>query len=112
MVEGLDSVIEKLTEKVAISAEALRPIATETLRQIQLRGIVAVLSGCAAVLLAAGVVMGGLCICRKRELDDDEQFIVLLITSAIAALLVFLGGNQTMFGLNQWLAPLPYALGM
>jgi len=38
MVEGLDSVIEKLTEKVAISAEALRPIATETLRQIQLRG--------------------------------------------------------------------------
>ena len=112
MVEGLDSVIEKLTEKVAISAEALRPIATETLRQIQLRGAVEALLSCAAVLVAAGVFWGGMYIPRKMKLCDEDQSAALCVAGIIAVLLVIVGVAGIGSGLTRWLSPLPYALGM
>ena len=111
-VPDINQVVDKLAEKIGVAAEKLLPIATETIRQVSLRGYTVAV--CLAVLSL--VTLSGCVLCAHLHIKMRTEphscyeggWLAVTILSGIATLALLC---TAIVFLAQGVAPLPSLLG-
>ena len=114
---AMEKVIDKIAEKVGMTADALQPIAEETVRQVSVRGLVQAIScGITAVLLLGMIYVGYRLLCKGLQPDTKHCDEGVWLTAGIACCACGVLGAPyaiafTIMGLMTYIAPLPAILG-
>ncbi len=111
----IGKVIDKLAEKATVTAEALKPLAEETVRQVQVRGLAQAIFGGIGIALAIALVYGAMIPCAKRadKLGAKEIECAIAVISGLIALIFFgFGIGGILMGIQAYIAPIPTILGL
>lgn len=113
----INEVVDKLAEKIGVAADALKPIALETVRQVQLRGLVfaGITVLCTVVMVASLLRLTRQAVAiplRDTGYDPNGgRTAAIVATTAGVLVATLIGFIVTAVFLGQYIAPIPYLLG-
>ena len=109
---NVETLVDKLVEKIGLAVNKLQPITEEVLRQYQMEHIFLTIVG--AIILLTGIGTGLLLIKKGKALDDnDGEGIGLYIVGGLSIFFgLFVGLPVFINGLACYIAPLPNILGL
>lgn len=119
----IGKVIDKVVEKVGVAADALQPLAEETVRQVSVRGLTQAITAAVTCVIVVSFLFWIFYACARRAKflatrgkNDDEQLLPSIVGSVFAAfgmvITISTFGNLVIDGLNAWVAPIPTILGL
>lgn len=108
--DEINKVVDNLAEKLGVAADKLQPLAEETVRQVQVRGL---MNALIAVAVAAMIVAAGwrVRVQAAKRLDASDAVQVEMASWFITVLAVTIALIPFCNNLSQYIAPLPYLLG-
>ena len=109
----LNTVVDKVAEKIGMAAEKLAPIAEEVVRQVQARELFQGIVFAAGFILFAGYALH--CARHARAefaaCQDIEKCAGWVIPAIASAFLALFSVPPAIISFSRYLAPLPYLLG-
>ena len=106
-INSINLVIDKLADKIGTTAEAIRPLTEEVIRQYQTLNLLYASKGIGIILL--GVLMWCAGILLSKTERDREW---LAIGGAFGTGAIVIGSILTIDFLSKYYAPLPHILGL
>lgn len=104
--------VDRLAEKAGLAAEAVKPLATELLTEVQRIGVVKLGAGSVAVATGVALLLWSLGSPRFREGSEDDGFSldhthpVILLPVIVGALSVWSGFEFVYNGIRALVAPM------
>lgn len=104
--------VDKLAEKAGLAAEAVQPLATELLTEVQRIGVVKLCAGSVAAATGVALLLWSLRSPRFREDPENDEFSldhthpVILLPVFVGALSVGMGFELVYDGIRALVAPM------
>jgi len=115
---NIETVIDKLAQKIGVAADKLQPLGEEVVRQVAERGRLHACAGAFLLVLGVCCALRGLCFLGRvlpGKLDEREVCISIagmVSLGILSFLLAGVGQHYLSMGLEAWIAPLPTILGL